>query len=149
MPSRPANRTAADDASFPPQRGRSRQELAHRGLFLVLALCLVLPARAETIKVLVQSSPLAGFQFYAGKTLWDEMRTGDALVLAREADNRHDTNAVRVEWRGRRLGYLPRAENRAVAAEIDGGGRVEARIARLHRHRDPWKRILVDVYVVL
>ena len=149
MPSRPANRTAADDASFPPQRGRSRQELAHRGLFLVLALCLVLPARAETIKVLVQSSPLAGFQFYAGKTLWDEMQTGDVLVLAREADNRHDTNAVRVEWRGRRLGYLPRAENRAVAAEMDRGGKLAARIARLNRHLDPWKRIQVEVFVVL
>ena len=54
-----------------------------------------------------------------------------------------------MEWRGRKLGYLPRAENRAVAAEMDRGGKVEARIARLHRHRDPWKRILLEVYVVL
>ena len=80
--------------------------------------------------MLVQSSPLAGFQFYAGKTMWDEMQVGDAIMLTREPDNAHDANAVRVEWRGRKLGYLPRAENRAVAAEMDRGGRVEARIAR-------------------
>ena len=123
--------------------------MRHSLLALCCAACLSLPAQAESIKVLVQSSPLAGFQFYAGRELWDEMKTGDPLVLVREADNPHDANAVRVEWRGRRLGYLPRAENRAVAAEIDRGGKVEARIARLHRHRDPWRRILLDVFVVL
>ena len=119
---------------------------------LALAFCLAAlsaPLRAESIKVLVQSSPLAGFQFYAGRELWDEMQAGDALLLVREPDNAHDANAVRVEWRGRRLGYLPRSENRAVAEEMDRGGRVEARIARLSRHRDPWKRIQLDVYVVL
>lgn len=99
--------------------------------------------------MLVQSSPLAGFQFYAGRELWEEMKAGDALALVREPDNRHDAHAVRIEWRGRRLGYLPRAENRAVAAEMDRGGKVEARIARLSRHRDPWRRILVEVFVVL
>lgn len=118
-------------------------------LLLALTLCLALSARAESIRVLVQSSPLAGFQFYAGRALWDEMKVGDRLVLVREPENPHDARAVRVEWRGRKLGYLPRAENRAVAEEMDRGGRVEARIARLLRHRDPWQRILIDVYVVL
>ena len=116
---------------------------------LACAICLALPARAESIKVLVQSSPLAGFQFYAGRDLWAGMKVGDALVLVREPENKHDANAVRVEWRGRKLGYLPRAENRAVAAEMDRGGKVEARIAKLKRHRDLWKRVEVEVYVVL
>ena len=121
-----------------------------RSLYLLLcAACLVSAVQAESVKVLVQSSPLAGFQFYAGKTLWDEMQEGDALALLREPDNAHDANAIRVEWRGRKLGYLPRAENRAVAVEMDRGGKVEARIARLHRHRDPWKRIQIEVFVVL
>lgn len=115
----------------------------------MLACCLAPPAGAESIRVLVQRSALAGFQFYAGRELWDEMKVGDRLVLVREPDNPHDARAVRVEWRGRKLGYLPRTENRAVAEEMDRGGRVEARIARLVRHRDPWRRILLDVYVVL
>jgi len=112
-------------------------------------LFLTAPAQADSIKVLVQSSPLAGFQFYAGRDLWDEMKAGDALVLAREPENAHDAHAVRVEWRGRKLGYLPRAENRAVASEMDRGGKVTARIARLNRHLDPWKRIRIEVFVVL
>ena len=79
------------------------------------ALLCSLPALARQPRILVQSSPLAGFQYYGAKILWDEMREGDALALIREPDNRHDPFAVRVEWRGTKLGYLPRAENRDVA----------------------------------
>ncbi len=131
------------------ERGLGVRTLRLRFALLCFVACLILPARAESIKVLVQSSPLAGFQFYAGRELWEEMKVGDALALVREPANRHDANAVRVDWRGRKLGYLPRAENRAVAAEMDRGGKVEARVARLARHRDPWRRILVEVFVVL
>lgn len=104
---------------------------------------------AQTIRILVQSSPLAGFQYHAGAALWDELKVGDTLALTREPDNRFDANAVRVLWRGQQLGYLPRAENRAVAAEMDSGARVEARIAGLRSHGKPSQRILLEVFVVL
>ena len=39
------------------------------------------PALAQPIRILVQSSPLAGFQYYGGKILWDEMKEGDRLTL--------------------------------------------------------------------
>ena len=118
-------------------------------LISLLLLCLASFAQAESIKILVQSSPLAGFQYHAGKELWGEMRAGDALVLIREPENPHDTNAIRIEWRGRMLGYLPRAENRTVAAEMDRGTKVAARIAKLTMDRNPWRRLLIEVFVVL
>jgi hypothetical protein len=120
-----------------------------RRLLLLCPLLLIGSARAQTVKVLVQSSPLAGFQYHEAAVLWEEMKVGDPLVLKREPDNAFDANAVRVEWRGRMIGYLPRAENRAVAAEMDRGGRVEARVARLREHRNPWQRVLIEVFVVL
>ena len=115
----------------------------------LLALLVCSAAAAQTIRILVQSSPLAGFQYHAGAAVWDEMQVGDALSLVREPDNPHDPNAVRIDWRGQQLGYLPRRENSAVAAEMDRGGRVEARIAKLREHRNPWQRVLVDVHLVL
>ena len=114
-----------------------------------LALFISLTALAGEVRVLVQSSPLAGFQYHAGASLWDELREGDRLSLVREADNPHDANAVRVEWRGQKLGYLPRAENRSVAAAMDNGEAVDARIAKLRQHRNPWQRVLIEVFVVL
>jgi hypothetical protein len=118
-------------------------------LALCLGLALSHAALAGEVRILVQSSPLAGFRYYAGEALWHEMREGDRLTMVREADNEHDGNAVRIEWRGQKLGYLPRAQNRAVAAAMDNGEAVDARIAKLRRHRNPWQRVLIEVFVVL
>ena len=120
-----------------------------RSLLISLLLAVAASTQAQTVKILVQSSPLAGFQYHAAGELWPELKVGDALTLIREPDNPHDRNAVRVEWRGRKLGYLPRAENRAVAAEMDGGASVAGRIAQLREHRNPWQRVLIEVFVVL
>jgi hypothetical protein len=106
-------------------------------------------AQESEVRMLVQSSPLAGFRYYQGKELWDEMKVGDALVLVREPANPHDGNAVRVEWKGHQLGYVPQRENRAVARHMDRGGRVEARISKLQKHPNAWQRIEFEVLVRL
>lgn len=114
----------------------------------LLCLLLALPASAEVSeRILLQASPLAGFQYYHGKQVWREMREGDALELVREPDNAHDPRAVRVEWHGIKLGYVPRRENEAVARLLDRGSRLEARITRLVKNRNPWQRLLFEVYV--
>ena len=117
-------------------------------LLLWLAAGSVLAAQV-TAQILVQSSPLAGFQYYAGKTLWNELHEGDTLVLVREPDNEHDPRAVRVEWHGVKLGYVPRRDNAAVARMLDNGTLLDARITRLNKSRNPWQRILFEVYVSL
>lgn len=119
------------------------------GLAVVLAASLATGPSLAGVHILVQRSPLAGFQYYGGKILWDEMREGDRLTLVREPDNPHDPFAVRVEWRGAKLGYLPRSQNRDVAGEMDRGTPVGARIGQLTADRNPWKRLRVDVYVGL
>ena len=119
-----------------------------RLLLAALALAAVWPARAESVRMLVQNSPLAGFQYHAGTELWQQIRVGDALALVREPDNPHDRNAVRVEWRGRKLGYLPQAGNRAVSAELDLGTRLAARVSHLREERNPWRRIGIDIYAI-
>jgi len=118
-------------------------------LLLALMPALVPAAARADASIIVQQSPLAGFQFYDGKILWDEMKAGDVLNLVREHDNPHDTNAVRVEWKGSRLGYIPRRENTDVARQMDRGAPVKARIVKLTQARNPWQRILFEVYVDL
>jgi hypothetical protein len=97
--------------------------------------------------ILLQDSPLAGFQYHAGKTLWPQMQVGDALTLIREPDNPHDAKAVRVEWRGHKIGYVPRRENADVARFMDGGQKLEARISQLSEVRDPWSRVRFEVLI--
>jgi hypothetical protein len=112
--------------------------------------CLWLPAGAETrAHILLQDSPLAGFQYHQGKKLWEEMKVGDALVLVREPDNPYDAKAIRVEWQGHKLGYVPRRENADIARLMDKGAILQARISRLVESRDPWQRIRFEILAPL
>ena len=106
-------------------------------------------AQAEGVRALIQSSPLAGSQYYAVSRVWTDIRAGDRLILIREADNRHDRNAIRVEWNGHKLGYVPRAENRAIAQALDAGETLEARVTGLRDDPDPWRRVEFAVYLNL
>jgi hypothetical protein len=99
------------------------------------------------VRLLVQNSPLAGFRYHAAAQVWRELRVGDRLELAREPDNRHDANAVKVLWRGHTLGYVPRRENAALAWGLDRGTPLRARISALAEHPNPARRVRFEVYV--
>ncbi len=99
--------------------------------------------------ILVQTSFVAGFQHHDGKRLFSSMHVGDVLSLVRETHNVHDANAIRVEWQGNIIGYVPRNENEALARQFDFGNRLHGRITRLSRHRDPNRRVEFEVYVPL
>ena len=99
------------------------------------------------MRLLVQSSALAGFRYHAAEQIWPELRVGDPLVLAREADNPHDASAVSLSWQGRKLGYVPRRENAALAWGLDRGEALKARISRLVPHPNPARRIEFEIYL--
>ncbi len=121
--------------------------MPRRTLAALAILAVALAASAQTVKLLVQSSPLAGYRYAEAAQVWPELKVGDRLDLVREPDNPHDRNAVRVDWRGRKLGYVPRAENEALAWAMDRGETVSARISRLQAHRNPRLRIEFEVFV--
>jgi hypothetical protein len=112
---------------------------------VALLLALVANAQAQEVTLVVQSSPLAGFRYHAAADVWQELRVGDPLELARERDNPHDRNAVSVSWRGRKLGYVPRHENAALAWGLDRGATLAARISRLAPDARPSRRIEFEV----
>lgn len=108
------------------------------------------PLHAEVAAhVVLQDSPLAGFQYHAGKAVWPQLKVGDALTLVREPNNPYDAKAVRVEWQGRKLGYVPRRENSDVARLMDRGQLLTARITRLAEVRDPWSRVRFEIVMPL
>ena len=117
---------------------------------LVAACLLAFSAWADetgSVRLLVRSSTLAGFRFHDAARVWPELKAGDALELSREPDNPHDANAIRVIWRGRVLGYVPRRENAALAWGLDRGAALRARISRLQWHPNPARRVEFEVFV--
>jgi hypothetical protein len=114
---------------------------------IALAAALCADAVAQEVRLLVQRSALAGFRYYQAPALFDRLQAGDSLALVREPENPHDANAVRVDWRGHKLGYVPRSHNAALAWAIDRGQAIEARIVRRRLHPDPRRRIEMELFV--
>lgn len=73
------------------------------------------------------------------------MQVGDSLVLVREPWNPYDAAAIRVDWRGVPIGFLPKRENRDLSRLMDKGAKLAGRIVHLQRSRDPWQRVLIEV----
>lgn len=100
------------------------------------------PERTE-----LQVSPVAGFQYHDAPKVWNDLKVGQPVALVREPNNEDDPRAVRVEWNGVMLGYLPRNENGAVCHQIDAGKTITGEVARLNADALPWDRIRVKVWI--
>jgi len=112
----------------------------------------VLPAGAEergAAEIVVQVSLTAGLRYHDAKAVWDLMKEGESLTLVREPENAHDMNAVRVDWNGHPLGYIPRSENAAVARQMDRGAKLQARITKLTRYRNSHRKLEFEVFLPL
>lgn len=121
--------------------------------FIAIALAFMAAASpaadGPSARIVVQHAPLAGFVYYDGQAVWDRMKRGDRLTLAREPANPHDANAVRLEWQGHMIGYVPRRDNADLARQMDHGARTEARITELSRAANGRHRISYEIYVPL
>lgn len=97
-------------------------------------------------KLLIQGTPLAGFAYYDGESLWQHLQINDPLHLVCEADNPYDRQAVAVYWRKHKLGFVPRVANTAISQMLDRGVPMQAQITWLGESDDPWKHIHFSVY---
>jgi hypothetical protein len=94
---------------------------------------------------LLQTSPIAGFQYHQGEAIWAQLSQGATLQLIREPQNQYDTRAVRIDFQGQKLGYLPKLDNAAVSQLLDRSEQVQAFVSGLKMSDDPWQRVGVEV----
>lgn len=102
----------------------------------------------STREILLQTSPVAGFQFYDGDRLWDSLRPNDTLQLVPEPENPHDNQAVKIMWNDNQLGYVPRRDNTAISQMLSRRHPLVARIGELQESSDPWARVTMKIYLV-
>ncbi len=87
---------------------------------------------------------VAGFQYHRGPALITAMRRGDPLRLVAEPRNPYDGNAVRIEYGGEHIGYVPRRENQGISGLLRDGARVEARVIDSRPNEEPWRMLRVE-----
>jgi hypothetical protein len=98
-------------------------------------------------KVELQRSPVAGFQYHQGEAIWPLLMVGASLSLVRESGNAYDPRAVRVDWQGQKLGYVPRIDNAAASHLLDAGYMLHAEIVTLQESDNPWDRVEFAIFL--
>lgn len=68
-----------------------------------------------------KSTYAAGTHFIKDSTAFHRLEEYSPLDLVRECDNKYDNYAVALYFRGRRIGYVPRTQNREIAAMLEAG----------------------------
>jgi hypothetical protein len=97
----------------------------------------------------LQRSPVAGFQYHKGESVWPALKVGMPLELVREPANTYDERAVRVDWQGHKLGYVPRIDNAAVSHLLDQDEILTAQVMSLKSSANPWDRIELSIFLKL
>jgi hypothetical protein len=54
---------------------------------------------------------IAGFNYYDGIEVIDQLKLGTSVTLKAEADNPHDSEAVAIYFKEVKLGYIPQYKN--------------------------------------
>jgi hypothetical protein len=87
---------------------------------------------------------VAGFRYYRGPELVGGIQAGEALRLVAEPENPYDAGAVRIEYRGVMLGYVPRRDNGAISHLLRDGAPVAGRAVEVRPEEEPWRMLRVE-----
>jgi hypothetical protein len=91
---------------------------------------------------------ISGLHYYDFPLVRRAIKTGDKLTLKREPDNPHDTYAVEVYFCGRKLGYWPYPNNKALANTMDEGNRLKAKVLEINQNdREIYEALKVEAFI--
>lgn len=92
---------------------------------------------------------IAGFSYWDGCIVFDQLKMGLELTLVREVDNKFDPYAVAIYLGEHKLGFLPRSENKEISKFLEMGHTdlFETRINRLSPDEHTENQVGVIVYV--
>ncbi len=97
--------------------------------------------------VLLNQFSVAGFRFYDGPRLIGRIRVGERLTLVAEPDNPYDEFAMVILRNGRKLGYVPRSDNRHLSRLLRQGATLTCEVAAADPTEVTWQMLKVRVWL--
>lgn len=97
----------------------------------------------------LMSFHIAGFQYWDGALVLDQLKPGQQLELVPEFENPHDPEAVTIYFQGVKLGFVPAEMNGTISPLLyfGHGDALECRVQQVAPDRSPWHQVRVGVYV--
>lgn len=92
---------------------------------------------------------IAGFSYWDGAMVLNELKPGQKVQLEREEDNRFDPYAVAIWYGENKLGFIPRDENHEISKFLEMGYEdiFDARIQRVSPEDHPEHQVSVIIYL--
>ncbi len=92
---------------------------------------------------------IAGFTYWDGLDVFNELKIGTTITLEAEPTNGHDPNAVKILYKGTMLGYIPRGENEQISKFLQLGHTdlFSLKINRVNAEAHTEKQISVTVRI--
>jgi HIRAN domain len=97
-----------------------RSEFLQQLLFSVFVGKLPVSITKDFRKIYLLQCFVAGFRHYLGMEHLNEMQEGDLLEMIREPENEHDECAIALNWKGHKIGFIPRETNEILSKLLDG-----------------------------
>lgn len=104
-------------------------------------------AKENYNKVQLQTSAVAGYQYYQGEDVWNKLKVADELTLIPEPDNKYDDKAIQIYWQEYKLGYLPRDENYTINKLLKNNNQLTVKISKLQKAPNPWSKIEITIFL--
>ena len=97
-----------------------------------------------------QNFDIAGFSFWDGAIVFNELKIGTELRLERESENQYDPKAVAIYFGEAKLGFVPRTCNDAISKLCEAGYTdiFDVRINRVSPEEQPEDQIGVIVSII-
>lgn len=119
-----------------------------QSLGLVGASTLSVPVPFESKIVLFESVRIAGTTHTPNiNDVIDRIPEDALLRFVREPDNQADPWAIRVEYDGRKIGYMPADKNELIARLMDGGKTLHGSLLERSLQGNWWK-VYMDVSLI-
>jgi hypothetical protein len=99
-------------------------------------------------EILLFGSYIAGTSHIDDQAVFDDLKTGDKLILKREPGNRFDENAILVmNGEGRKLGYVPEKDNYVFARLMDAGKMLIGRVTDI-KAKTGYTQVSMAIYLI-
>ena len=80
-------------------------------------------------EIFLSFTDIAGTRYCDNQDVFKKLEKNDPLLLKREADNKYDSNAIKVlTMDGEKLGYIPKRDNDIFCRLMDAGKIIHARV---------------------
>ena len=80
-------------------------------------------------EIFLSFTDIAGTRYVDNQDIFKKLEKNDPLLLEREADNKYDSNAIKVlTIDGEKLGYIPKKDNCIFTRLMDAGKILHARV---------------------